>query len=302
MQGLMTGFDVARPTDVDGALAALAECGPGTKVLAGGTDLLIQLRFGAIHPPAVVDLSGIASLRRLDLVPDGGARIGARATITDVERSAELAERFPALREAAQTLGSRQIRNTATVTGNVCHASPSAEFTPPLIALRAEAEIRGLTGERVIAIEDLSVGTGQNALDDGEMVTAIRVPAPPLGTGAAYDGLKIRKLMDIAVVSAGVAVTLDGAGICADVLVALGAVAARPFRARGAEDTLRGRAPTPELLREAAEAAAAEARPITDVRATAEYRRAMVTRSTLRALTSATDRAAHVRQPGGKKR
>jgi carbon-monoxide dehydrogenase medium subunit len=291
MQGLMIGFDVARPADVDGALAALAEAGPGAKVLAGGTDLLIQLRFGAIHPPAVVDLSGVASLRRLEVLDDGDALIGARATVTQVERSVELARRFPALREAAQTLGSRQIRNTATVIGNVCHASPSAEFAPPLIALAAQAEIRGLTGERVIAIEDFAVGPGQNALDDGEIVTAIRVPAPPPRTGAAYEGLKIRKIMDIAVVSAGVAVSLDAGGACEDVRIALGAVAARAFRASRAEDVLRGRTPTPEVLREAAEAAAAEAKPITDVRATAEYRRAMVARSTLRALTSATDRA-----------
>jgi carbon-monoxide dehydrogenase medium subunit len=291
MQGLMMGFHVARPTDVDGVMAAIAEGGPGTKLLAGGTDLLIQLRFGVIHPSAVVDLSGVSSLQSLTVV-DGALRIGARATVTSVEWSPEVAARFPALREPAQQLGSRQIRNTATVAGNVCHASPSAEFTPALIALDARVEIRGPTGDRVLPVEDFVVGPGQNALEEGEMVTALLVPAPPARTGACYDGLKVRKIMDIAVVSAAASVTLDASGaVCEDARIALGAVAAVPFRATEAEDLLRGQELTPELLDMAARAAGDAAKPITDVRATREYRAAMIVRSARRALNRATERA-----------
>jgi carbon-monoxide dehydrogenase medium subunit len=286
----MVGFAVARPTDVDGALAAIADGGPGTKLLAGGTDLLIQLRFGALHPRALVDLSGVTSLRVLDS-SDGGLRIGAGATISDIELSPDVVARFPALREAAETLGSRQIRNVATVAGNICHSSPSAEFAPPLIALRAVAHIRSVAGERSVPLEDFAVGPGQNVLEPGEMLTEIRLPAPPQQTGAAYDCLKIRKIMDIAVVSAAAAITLDGLGVCDDVRLVLGAVAGVPLRATRAEQMLRGQRLTPEVLQAAARVAGDEAEPITDVRATREYRQAMIVRSAVRALTVARERA-----------
>lgn len=292
MQGLMSGFDVVRPDDVDGVLAALAEGGPGTKLLAGGTDLLIQLRFGALHPPAVVDLGGVEALRSIDELPDGGLRLGACATVTSVERSPLVRERFPALREPAEQLGSRQIRNTATVVGNICHASPSAEFSPPLIALGAVLEVVGLGGTREIAMEDFPVGPGTNALEPGEMVTALRVPGPRPRSGAAYHGLKIRKIMDIAVVSAAVAIELDATGsTCVDARIALGAVAATPFRAEAAEELLRGRELTFEAIAAAARAAGDAAKPIADIRATKEYREAMSVNSTERALRTAIERA-----------
>ena len=291
MQGLMVGFDVTRPDDLDGALAAIAEGGPGTKVLAGGTDLLIQLRFGVIHPTVIVDLSGVVSLRTLRLDDAGDLRIGAGTTVSAVELSPDVSSQFLCLRESAEQLGSRQIRNTATVAGNVCHSSPSAEFAPPLIALGAEAQIRSLTGDRTVAMEDFAVGPGQNILEAGEMLTEIRVPAQAGRTGAAYDCLKIRKLMDIAIVSAAASVTLDADGNCASVRLVLGAVAAVPVRATRAEDMLRGHRLTPDLLHAAAVVAGSEAKPITDVRATREYRQAMIVRSALRALSTADERA-----------
>lgn len=294
MQGLMVGFDVVQPDDVEEAIQALAGRGPDTKVLAGGTDLLIGLRFGALKPRSVVDLAHVSTLRGLALDDEGGLRIGAMATVTEVERSPDVAALFPALVEPAERLGSRQIRNAATVAGNICHSSPSAEFTPPLIALGASGVIRSQKGERTVPIEDFTQGPNKNVLEHSDLLTEIRVPPPEPRTGVAYDCLKIRKIMDIAVVCAAAMVRLDESGrVCEDVRLALGAVAAAPFRARRAEALLRGQdlGDDEQLLERAAAEAGAEAQPITDVRASKEYREAMTVRSALRALRVAIERA-----------
>jgi CO/xanthine dehydrogenase FAD-binding subunit len=291
MQGTMTGFDVLRPDSLAAASTLLAEHGETAKLLAGGTDLLILLRFGRLTLHHLIDLDAVEDARTL-AVDESGLGLGALATITQVERSPEVASLYPLLVEAAVEHGSRQIRNSATVAGNLCHASPSAEFAPPLIALGATLRIVTPTGERYTQVEDFFAGPGRNRLERGEIVAAVQAPPPAPNSGAAYDVLKIRKLMDIAVVNAAAWVLLDEAGAVEDVRLALGAVGPTPFRAQGAEKLLRGEVATPDLIEEAAQAAASEAQPITDVRATAEYRRLMTARVARNALKKALERAA----------
>ncbi len=293
MQGLMMGFEVLQPSSLAEAVALLDRHAPDARLLAGGTDLLILLRFGKIEPHYVIDLDGAAELKYLRFDPRHGLRIGAMANVTQVERSADVAAHYPALIEAAVELGSRQIRNSATVAGNICHSSPSAEFSPPLIALGAAAMLVGPGGERRVPLEEFFLGPGKNVLQRGEVLREIHVPPRTARSGTSYECLKIRKLMDIAAVNAAATIQLDASGaVCQDVRIALGAVAPVPFRATTAEDALRGRPVDAAALDEAVRRACDDARPIADVRATREYRQAMVEQMTRRVLQKALRRAA----------
>ncbi len=287
----MRPFDYLEPKRMDEAVAALAEHGREAALLAGGTDLLVALKADVLRPRVVVNLKRIPGLAEM-ATENGGMRMGALTTVRAIETSAPINERFPALADAARCLGSVQIRHLATVGGNLCRAAPCSESAPPLMVLRAQVRLDGPRGERTLPLEDFFTGPGQTALAVGEILTEIRVPAPAPGSGAAYLRHSLRPLMDLALVNVAASVTLtrDGRSF-ADARIVLGSVAPTPIRAPRAEAALRGQAVDEATLERAASLAAEESRPITDVRGTDTYRRAMVRLFTRRALERALARA-----------
>jgi carbon-monoxide dehydrogenase medium subunit len=287
----MHRFDYHSPATLSEAISLLDRYGERARILAGGTDLLTALKERWETPDHVVDLRCIPGLDRIDYDPTQGLSIGARVTVREVEISPLVRRLYPALAYAASTLASIQIRNLATIAGNICRASPSADTLPILLALDASVTACGPHGERVVALDHLFTGPGRTLLARTEIVTAIRVPPHPdccfgAGAGAAYIKHSPRQAMDLAMVGVAAAVVLES-GWITGARVALGAVAPTPRRSRRAEAVLLGCRPTPELLTQAGEAAAIECAPISDVRGTAGRRRAMVSVQTRRALEQA---------------
>jgi CO/xanthine dehydrogenase FAD-binding subunit len=283
-------FDYAAPTTVAEALRLLAEKGPGAKVLAGGTDLIIRMRHGLVKPSAIIHLGGIAELKTITYKPKTGLSIGAAATLAEVAAHPDIKRRYPAVAYAAGETANVQVRNLGTVGGNLCNAAPSADNAPTLMALGAEMVLAGPKGERRVALEQFFRGPGQTVLEVGEILTAIQVPPPPPHAGAAYQQVSARGKVDICAASVGAAVVFDGE-TCQEVRIFLGAVGPTPLRALETESLVRDKSFTPALIEQAGAKAAAEARPITDVRASADYRRQMVGVLTRRALLEAQKRA-----------
>ncbi len=281
--------EIIEPATVAEALRALRRT--GTVPLAGATDLIPAMRKGEVRPRALVNLKCIPALAGLKRTREG-LRIGALTRVADLLESAEIAALAPLLAEVAQDFGSPQIRALATVGGNLCNATPSADLALPLLVLAARAEIKGAGKAREVELCDFFRGANRTILQRGQILTAITVPRARAHTGAAHMKLCGRRAMDLAIVAAAAAVRLRGTGvICAEARIALGAVAPIPMRARAAEELLEGMPLTPALIDEAAAAAAKAARPVTDLRASAEYRRDMVRVLTARALTEALQRA-----------
>lgn len=273
----MRRFEYFEPATLQEAAALL--CG-GAQALAGGTDLLVELKEQLRSAERVVNIKKIRGLGGLSYDARLGLRIGALATSREVEISPIALEKYASLVQAARELGSIQVRNRATIVGNICRASPSADTAPALIADGAIVRIHGLGGERTVGLEDFFTGPGKTVLAPGELVTEIVVPPPAPRTGKVYIKHGRRRAMELATV--GVAVTLNS-----DIKIVLGAVAPTPIRARRAEAILRGKELNDALIEQAAEAAMQEARPISNVRASAEYRREMVRVLTRRALKQA---------------
>ena len=283
----MHRFDYYSPTTLPEAFALLDRFGESARILAGGTDLLTALKERWETPPHVVDLRCLPGLDEIRYDPAEGLIIGARVTVREVETSPVVSRHYPALAYAASTLASIQIRNLATLAGNICRASPSADTPPILLALDASVSIAAPHGERTVPLDAFFTGPGRTVLARNELLTAIRIP-PHLDCcfGAAYIKHSPRQAMDLAMVGVAAAVTLES-GWITGARVALGAVAPTPRRSRRAEAALLGCRPTAQLLGEAGEAAAAECAPISDVRGTADHRRAMVAVDTRRALEQA---------------
>lgn len=286
----MRRFELALPGSVEDCLRILAERGPAAKVVAGGTDLLPQLKNGLLKPAWVVDLSGVARMRALQPHDGGGLRIGAAVTARTLERDPGVQARYRALAESAALIGSVQVRNLATVGGNLCNAAPSADMAPPLLALDAQAVIGGPTGERRLPLAEFFLGVRRTVLRADELLVEIVVPAPPPSSGGSYLRHTPRRELDIAVVGVAAQVTLAG-GACARARIALAAVAPTPLRATAAEQALEGHPLTAERIERAAELAAAAARPISDQRGSAEFRRHLARVLTRRTLTAALERA-----------
>jgi carbon-monoxide dehydrogenase medium subunit len=268
----------------------LKERGDGVKLLAGGTDLLVQMKEAGLHPSTVVSLHAISDLRGIDSTSEGGLRIGAGTLTADIEAHQAIQERYTALAEGAGVLGSTQTRNLATLGGNVANAAPSADTVPPLIVFDAVAEIVGPSGRRELTVGELFAGPGRTTLAPGEIIVAFRLPAPQPKTGSVYQRHTPRKIMDIAVVGVGARFTLDGDTI-SEARICLGAVAPTPIRATAAEAALTGQRPSDELFARAAELAQAAATPISDVRGSAEFRSYLVGAMTKRCLGVALERA-----------
>jgi len=281
-------MEMLHPTTVRDAVAALAK--RGALPLAGATDLIPSIRKREIAPKLLVNLKGIPGLSGIKR-QRGKIRIGALTTVGELLRSEIIQHDLPLLAEVAHHFASVQIRNLATVGGNLCNAAPSADLALPLLALDARLVIRGAGRSREIAIADFFLGVNKTALRRGEILTAITVPRPRTRTGAAHAKLGVRQAMDLAFVGVAAAVQLTPTGKCKAARIALGAVAPVPVRARKAEAVLEGAIITDELIAHAAAVAAAESRPISDLRASKQYRREMVEVLARRVLREAIRRA-----------
>lgn len=279
-------FNYLEPKTIEEAVSLLSKYGRKAKVIAGGTDLLMQIRNKTIKPEYVVDLGGISRLDYIGYENERSLLIGALTTIRALERSVELQRRYTIISQAAGQLGSVAIRNVATIGGNLCNAAPSAEIVPALIGLSAKAKIVGPDGERIVAVEDLFTSPGQTVLTSGELLVEIQVPTPPPNTKGVYLKHAIRGSIDLAILGVAAIVTLNG-NVCCDVKIALGGVAPTPMRARKAEEVLKGETIDATLIQKAAKVVSAESNPITDVRASAEYRREMLEVFTRRAIDAA---------------
>jgi aerobic carbon-monoxide dehydrogenase medium subunit len=282
-------FEYLEPQSIQQALEWLDAHRGRARVLAGGTDLYLRLRKGVFLPDYVIDLKRVPGLDYITPNRGGGAQIGPATLQDDVARSALMQQLYPALAEAASWVGSIQTRNRATVVGNVCNASPAADAAPALLSYGAQVKIASAQGERTIPLEEFFVGPGKTVLRDNELVAEIILPAPQPHTGAAFFR-RTRTAMDIAVVC-GAAMLQFTNGTCQNARIALGAVGPIPLRAARAEAVLRGQTLTDQVVEEASRMASEEARPIDDVRSTAEYRREMVRVLTRRGLRQAMERA-----------
>jgi len=283
----MKAFDYVRPSTLKEACAALADPSGSARALAGGTDVLVQMKASGLRPSAVVSLRDIPGLSFIQADDDGGVTIGAVTPLGQIERSPVLKERFPAIAQAAAWVGSAQVRNRATIGGNLCNAAPSADTAPILIALGAEAVLTDAHDERVLLLEDFFTGPGQTVLRRGELLKAVRVPPTPERSYATY--LKtFRSAMDCCTVGVGLFAAFDeGATVVNAVRLALGAVAPTPMRARAAEALLTGRELDEETIAAASAKAVEEAQPIDDIRASAAYREVLVEVMSRRVLTAA---------------
>ncbi len=286
----MRRFHLALPRSIEDCLKLLAERGPEAKLVAGGTDLLPQMKNGLIKPAAVIDLSGVADLRVLRREDGAGLRVGASVAAREIELDPYTRSTYPALAESGALVGSVQIRNLATVGGNLCNAAPSADMAPPLLALDAEAIIAGPRGRRRVPMADFFTGVRRTVLTPDELLVELIVPAPGPRSGGQYLRHTPRRELDIAVVGVASQITLSD-GVCRKARIALAAVAPTPIRATAAERALEGQPPTAQLIARAAQLAVEAARPISDQRGSADFRRHLVGVLTRRTLTTALERA-----------
>jgi carbon-monoxide dehydrogenase medium subunit len=283
-------FDLLLPSSVDETVRILADHGAAARVVAGGTDLVPQLRNGQLRPACVVDLSGIPELRRLAEDDGAGLRIGAAVTARTLERGPGVRARYAALAESAALVGSVQVRNLATVGGNLCNAAPSADMAPPLLTLDAEAVIAGPSGRRQVPLGEFFRDVRRTVLAPDELLVEVRVPEPRPRSGGSYLRHTPRRELDIAVVGVASQLTLED-GRCRTARIALAAVTPTPVRAHAAEQALEGRPVTAEAIARAAALAVEAARPITDQRGSADFRRHLVRVLTHRTLALAWQRA-----------
>ncbi|HTI55413.1 MAG TPA: xanthine dehydrogenase family protein subunit M [Verrucomicrobiae bacterium] len=259
------------PDSLEGAVALLAAAQGEARVLAGGTDLLVQMRADVLDPDLIVDIKKIAETRTV-AEEEGGWRIGAAVTGAELKEHARLKKVWPGVVEAANLIGSTQVQGRATLGGNLCNGSPAADSVPALIAAGAVATLAGPRGKRDLPVEDVMLGPRKLALQKGEMVASFLLPPRPARSSDAYLRFIPRTEMDIAVVGAGVSLTVDGAGIVTAARVSLGAVAARVLLVPEAAQAIVGSrldAAAQERLEAAARAAC---RPIDDKRGTTEFR------------------------------
>lgn len=273
-----------------GDAVRLLQADPEARVLAGGTDLLVQARAGSVRPSAFIDLKRIPELVALT-VDHRGARLGAATPAAAICEHPEMRRLWPGLVEAVHLIGSMQIQGRGSVGGNLCNGSPAADTTCPLIVNRARAVIVGPEGERIVDIEGFCTGPGRTILGRGEVLVAILVPRPAPRTADAYLRLIPRSEMDIAVAGAAVSVTVDAAGTCTAARVAIGAVAPTALLVPEASQALLGTKLDEKALALASAAASAAAKPIDDRRGTAAYRRTVVGVLTARAASLAAARA-----------
>lgn len=281
-------FSYFEPTTLPDASKALVEQGAQAYALAGGTDLLVRMKRGHIKPTALVNLKRIEGLDEIKKETGKGIHIGAAVLISTVEHSPLIRTYFPVLTQAAGLLGAPAIRNLATLGGNIGRASPASDMAPPLIALGAHLGIYGPQGKRELKAEEIFCGPGKTTLSLGELITSFFLPEPHSNSGAVYLKLGRRQGMDCAIVGVAAHLALSSKKTEAkEARIALASVAPFPLRAKNAEEVLLSGSLTGKRLEKAARAAAENASPISDMRASASYRREMVRVITFRALQQA---------------
>lgn len=287
----MIRFEYHAPHSLDEAMDLLVHSGDGARLLAGGTALLVDMNEGITQAEHLISLSEVPDLNQVR--QNGGWKIGAMVTLSTIEDRAEfLNGAMTALVEATRVLAGRQIRNLGTLGGNICHASPGADMVPPLLCLDAELHLVSPDGERFIELKEFLVGPDQTAIRAGEILTEVRIPRPPPRSGSTFLKVMRRQALDCSIVSVGAMVTLaKDHETCAAARIAIGAAAPVPFRAEEAESLLVGQPCDEAIVQAAAERAVSAAQPITDVRASAEYRRLLVKGLVGRAVSQAWRRA-----------
>ena len=272
---MIRDFEYFAPTTLNEALTLLDKYRDDCKVIAGGQSLLILMRQGLVTPRYLIDIKGIKELNYLQFDAEEGLKIGALTTHRAIERSPLMRDGYRVLAEMERKLASVQTRNWGTIGGNLCHGDPAGDPAPVLIILKGTLKLSSLRGTRTLPVEDFTLDYFETALEPGELLTEIRVPPPTPRMGAAYTKFNIIE-NDMGMVGVGVSITLSPGDVCQDVRIALGGSAPTPLRAREAEEVLRGKEVTEELLKKAGEAAAEEAEPISDIQASAEYRREVI--------------------------
>jgi CO/xanthine dehydrogenase FAD-binding subunit len=270
----MQALEYVAPATLDEAVAVLAKHKAAARVLAGGTDVIIQAREGRRDVGVMVDIKAIREATELSLASDGALRVGAAVPCAQIYADASIAKRFPALIDSASLIGGIQIQSRASLGGNLCNSSPAADSIPTLIVLGAICEIAGPGGKRDVAVEDFCTAPGRNVLTDGEMLVALRFPAPAANSGAAFERFIPRNEMDIAVVNAAASVVLSADGSNFEsARIALGAVAPTPLYVQEAGAALARQPVSAASVDKAAEAAVAAAKPITDMRGSVAQRK-----------------------------
>ena len=267
----MSDMRYEAPTTASAAVSLLAAAQVPAKLLAGGTDLLIQMRSGLQQPALLVDLKGIAEMNTL-AAENGGFRIGAAMGCMALVENESFTKAWPGVTDAVKLIGSIQIKGRASVGGNVCNASPAADSVPALIAAGAIASVLGPAGRREVAVEDIAAGPGKNTLAKGEIVTSFVLPARAPRSGDAYLRFTPRTEMDIAVVGVGINLTFDDKGVCSHARVGLGAVAERALLVPEAAAALVGTKVDEAALTNLAAVVSAACRPIDDKRGTKAFR------------------------------
>lgn len=286
----MVDFEYYAPGSLKDALTVLRDGGQATRILAGGTDLIVQMKDGRVVPNVLVDVKKIPELNRLEMSPDGTLHVGAAVPLSRIVAFEPVMQKFGMLRQACSLIGSTQIRNRATMGGNICNAAPSADSVPPLLCLRARVIASNLTGTKAIPLESFFCGPGQTVLSDDEILVEIQIPSFPPPSAGCYLRHTTRQEMDITAVGAAALVLMPERGIrCSEVRISLGAVAPTPIRLPDAESLLTGKILDDAAIREASEVAAGAASPISDLRASAKYRRELVKVLVRRALVTARD-------------
>ncbi|MGE5596701.1 MAG: FAD binding domain-containing protein [Hyphomicrobiales bacterium] len=291
----MEAFDYLAPHSLAEVYSALGN-GRTSLMLAGGTDVIVQLREGRKRCDQLIDLKRIPELTAHGFAADGTLEIGAATPLAVIYEDPEVRRRLPALVDAASIIGGVAIQSRASLGGNLCNASPAADSSPALMVLGARLRIGSASGTRELPVEEFFAGPGRNALQPGEILLQVRIPPQPANSGAFYHRFIPRNEMDIAVASAGARLELDASGeTIQSARVALGAVAATPLLVPEAAEALAGQAPTAEAFAKAGEAAARMASPITDMRGSLAQRKHLASVLTVRALEGALKRIREVR-------
>ena len=281
---LLPKFDYHEPLTISEACGVMAELDEKARPLAGGTDLIVNMKKRVLAPEHLVSLSRIAELRHIRVFDDE-VRIGALTTADELAESEEIGKTLTALATGAGSLGSPLIRNLATIAGNLVTARPAADLPPPLMAYGAKIILRSASGKRSIPVDDFFTGPGETVIKSNEILTEVVVPNPPPYSGAGYIKLGVRQALEISLVNVAAYFALDDKnGTIQDARIVLGAVAPAPIRASSAETVLIGERPGDTLFAKAGEAAARDSKPIDDFRGSAAYRKAMVEVLTRRTL------------------
>jgi len=282
-------FEYLRPKSIPEAIAFLQQHGDDAKILSGGQSLIPMMKLRLARPAYLVDINAIGGLSYIK--EEGGfLKIGGLTREAELEASSLIKSKYPLLMDTAAVIADPQVRNMATVGGNLAHGDPANDHPAAMMAFGAQVVATGAKGERVIAIEDFFKSLFETALEQGEILTEIRIPVPPPKSGGAYFKLE-RKVGDFATAAAAVQLTLDGGGAVQKVGIGLTNVGPTPIKARKAEDFLKGKKPDAATIAQAGQLAADESQPSSDLRGPAEYKKGLVKELTRRALSRAVDRA-----------